>query len=206
MIILRFVLLVSFLLWIIPMRAESSFVPSTFHVDFEQIQKSSISKKERVSQGHMKFHHPNKLYFKVTSPDEVVFTTDGKLTYYYTAPFIEGEAGELTIQDSGKNSLTQFFSALSSGLESNKAYQVETLKDNQVKLSFENALKSELSMESATFEFESNTREFDKIKKLVLKQTDGVELTLVFKKIEVNAKVDKSIFEFTPPKNTNIIR
>lgn len=206
MLIVRFVLLVSFLLWIIPMRAESSFMPSTFQVDFEQIQKSSISKKDRVSQGHMKFHQPNKLYFKITSPDEVIFTTDGKLTYYYTAPFIEGEAGELTIQDTGKNSLTKFFSALNLGLESNKAYQVSSLNNNQVRLVFEKELKTELSMESAVLEFNSSERQFDKIKKITLKQTDGVELSLIFKKIEMNSKVDPAIFEFIPPANTNIIR
>jgi len=206
MTILRFILIVSLLMWMIPMRAHSSFVPQQFRVDFEQIQKSSLSKKDRISHGHMKFHHPNKLFFKVTSPDEVVFTTDGKLTYYYTAPFIEGEAGELTIQESGNNSLTKFFSALDSGLETNKTYKVDKLPGNKVKLSFEKELQAELSMESAVFEFEANDQKFDKIQKILLKQTDGVELTLIFKKVDVNTKIDPTIFDFTPPANTNIIR
>lgn len=206
MIVFRSVLVLILLLWFLPSRAYSSFVPSTFKLGFEQIQQSSLTNRERKSVGEMKFKSPNRLYFTVTSPDEVTFVTDGKLTYYYTAPFIEGESGELTIQESSDNILSQFFGSLAHGLTDNVNYKVELKGEMNAKIIFEADMARELGVDWAEFVFKSSTREFSNVEKLLLSQSDGTHLTLNFKELQTNVKLEDSVFNFTPPPNTKINR
>jgi outer membrane lipoprotein-sorting protein len=203
---IRSLLVVIVLLWLMPSRAMGSFVPSAFKVEFEQVQVSSLTKRERKSAGEMKYKAPNKLFFSVSSPDEVVFVTDGVLTYYYTPPFIEGEAGELTIQESSDNVLSRFFGSLSHGLATNPSYAVEKKSGKQALIKFEETIARDLGVKTAEFFFKGSKQEFSQIQKIHLAQLDGTELTLNFKKIQTDIKLDDTVFDFTPPANTKINR
>ncbi len=202
---LKAIVLLAFLLWLVPLRAAVSFVPESFVVDFQQIQKSSLTGSERKSNGVLKYKNPGMLYFHVQSPDEVIFVTNNKKTWYYTAPFIEGEEGELSVQDSHKNVLTSFFSSLSHGLKDNDNYTVADLTSNQVKISFKEKLKNDLNVVSALFQFKASKKEFSEISSILIEQEDGTKLTLDFKSVQTQVKLENEVFNFKAPPKTKII-
>lgn len=152
----------------------------------------------------MKYKSPNRLYFKINSPDEVVYVTDGQKTYYYTAPFIDGEAGELTIQDSSENVLARFFSSLKQGLKDGPEYTVEQIDEQKTKVSFKEAMKKEIGIDWASFTFKNKKRDFQQLDKIFLQQDDGTQLTLNLKDLKTNLELDDQVFKFVPPENTKI--
>ena len=91
--------------------------------------------------------------FESSTPSTVIFTSNGEKAWYYRAPFIEGEQGEVT-ETSAKNgnmSYIKFFDSLKNGLVTNKYYNV--VSSDVIKLKFNEASAKILGLKESNLSF-----------------------------------------------------
>ena len=185
----------------------SEFLPKSFSFDFEQVYKMSSSKKEKKNSGHVDYMYPGHIRFKVISPDQVEFVTNSQKTWYYTAPFIDGEPGELTERPRSKQMfLVNFFDQLKYGLNDNQNYKVEKINEGR-KLLFTKKAKEELGMIMAEIYFDGNKEDFNHIKKVILTYPDNNSTkqgVLTLSQVKTDLKFTTEHFVFKAPKNTII--
>ena len=89
--------------------SRNNFIPDTFKANFKQSYKSSLSGKEKVTEGHIEYFYPGRVRFEITSPDKTIFVSNPTTTWYYNAPFVDGEPGEVLIKKTGKNGYHKVF-------------------------------------------------------------------------------------------------
>ena len=181
-------------------RPVSKFLPGSFKAEFHQIHKSSITGKEKKSKGSLDYKYPSHIRFETTYPDNIVFVSNPEKTWYYTAPFMEGEPGELTVSKSNRNSLVKFFDLLKKGLRTNKMYSVtKNKKGNLIKFNEKN--KRDMGITSAQLSFQGAS-DFKNISEVHLIKTDKTQVHLQFKKVQPGLTFKSSHFVFKAPKNT----
>lgn len=196
-----------FLLIFAPMSlVAESFLPSSFHIEILQEYESALPGGEkRQSEGSIVYRYPGHIRFEITTPDKIVFVSDNKKSWYYTAPAIEGEPGELNISEASESGLSRFFDSLQYGLKTNESYAVEK-NENQVTLTFEQKVAQTLDIKKAVLSFKNSDQSFSNIQRVDLTYLDDHETQLVFKKINLDAKIDEGTFKFEVPANTRINR
>lgn len=186
--------------------AKADFLPQSFRTNFEQKYKSVVSKKEKVSLGSMDYSYPGKIRFELTNPEQTIFVSDAKTSWYYTAPFDPKEKGEVVIQDSNKLLITKFFDYLKKGLETNQAYKVEK-SSKDVVLVFSDKVANELNILKA--QLVSDVKEIKKlseIKEINLFYKDKKEVKLTFSSFIENVKFESNYFVFKIPQNTKEVK
>ncbi|MCO4792883.1 MAG: outer membrane lipoprotein carrier protein LolA [Bacteriovoracaceae bacterium] len=179
------------------------FLPGSFKADFSQEYKTSLKGKIKKSTGQIEYKYPSQIRFEVLAPDKVVFISNKKKSWYYQAPFIEGEPGELNIRKTGKNGLSRFFDILKKGLKTNKFYTVKN-KSEKSELKFVKTVAKELDIKEAQLVFKSKKREFNNIKNVELVYLDGHKIKLSFKGVKTGVPLKKERFVFKTPKNTRV--
>ena len=179
---------------------EDSFLPATFSSDFEQIQKSALSGKEKKSQGHIEYKYPSHIRFEVQKPDVIIFVSNPEMTWYYTAPFVQGEPGEVTVRPTGKLALAKFFDALKKGLVSNGLYTVSD-KADKVELEFNKKSQKELGITKALLNL-GGKKDFASLKSIELEKSDKAKVLLNFSNMKMGAEIKKERFIFVAPPNT----
>jgi outer membrane lipoprotein carrier protein len=182
-----------------------SFIPNKFSATFEQVYKSALTGKEKRSQGTIDYSYPGSIKLETQKPEKLIYVSNNKTTWYYTPPFIEGESGQVSIQQSSKNSLTKFLDLLRKGLKTNKYYSVKN-KKNEYIVSFKKSAQRDLGVKTATLVFSNKSAIFSKLKKIKMVQVDKKEKTLILSKVNRSPKFSKKYFEFKIPKNTKINR
>ncbi|MBT3584342.1 MAG: outer membrane lipoprotein carrier protein LolA [Halobacteriovoraceae bacterium] len=185
-------------------KVKNNFLPNSFKATFVQSFKSSLSGKIKKSRGNIAYRYPGNIRFETLKPSHIVFVSNREKTWYYTAPFLEGEAGELSVQKAGKNSLTRFFDVLKKGLKSNPLYKVKMIK-GETFLEFTKKTAREVGLRKAGLKFTGKAKAFKNLKSIdlyYLKKKKKVTLTL--NSILENQKFKNEDFKFTAPKNTKI--
>ena len=177
-----------------------NFLPPTFSTDFEQIQKSALSGKEKKSLGHIEYKFPSHIRFEVQKPDVIIFVSNPEMTWYYTAPFVQGEPGEVTVRPTGKLALAKFFDALKNGLQSNELYSVAE-KAGKVELQFNKKSQKELGITKALLSL-GEKKDFTNLKSMELEKTDKAKVLLNFSNMKIGADIKKERFIFVAPPNT----
>jgi len=184
------------------------FLPSTFKVDFAQEYKTSLKGKVKKSSGHIQYKYPSQIRFEVTKPDKVVFVSNEKKSWYYQAPFIEGEPGELNVRETGKTGLSRFFDVLKKGLKTNKFYEVKNKSEKsesiQTGIKFQEKFAKELDIKGAMITFNDKKRDFKNIKNMELTYVDGHKIKLHFTGMKTGLSMKAENFVFKAPKNTRI--
>jgi len=184
-------------------KKKASFLPNSFSAKFEQVYKSALSGKEKKSKGSLDYKYPGNIRFITKVPEEVVFVSNQTTTWYYTPPFIEGEPGELTIKESGKNVLSRFFDTLSVGLSSNRYYVVKGMERAR-KLKFKKNKVKEVGVKEAILRFKSNVATFKDLISVDLTYADNKKVSLKLSNLKIGAKFKKKHFTFKAPKNTKV--
>ena len=131
----------------------AEFLPKTFSAKFEQEYESTLKGKIKKGYGNIDYKFPGHIRFESSTPSTVIFTSNDEKSWYYRAPFIEGEQGEVT-ETSAKNgsmSYIKFFDSLKNGLVSNKYYAVES--GELVKLKFNEASAKILGLKESNLSF-----------------------------------------------------
>ena len=183
--------------------SKSSFLPKSFQTNFVQEYKSALKGKKRQSQGIIEYAYPSQIRFEVSKPDKLVYVSNEKISWYYTAPFMEGEPGTVSVRKSKKNGLHKFFDSLKNGLKSNKLYKV-TKKGMMATIKFEKKMAKELDIIEAQFKFNNKDMSFKSIQKILVTYTDQHKIKMDFKEIKLNVPFKKGHFVFKAPKNTRI--
>ena len=122
---LRVIFLIGLLVTIGLSADTKKFVPQKFFVQFKQVHKSSLTGKDRTALGSLKYSYPGKIRLQTKIPDDMTLVANGKTTWHYVPPFMEGESGHLTIQRGKSNNLSAFFDLIKKGLVSNSEYIVK---------------------------------------------------------------------------------
>lgn len=186
--------------------AYANFLPKTFTLNFEQEYTSTLKGKSKKGEGFLDYKYPGKVYFQIEKPEKLIFVSNGKKTWFYRFPFIEGEPGELVV-NAGKNAnqfFGKFFDSLNNGLVTNPLYDVKNEEFNS-KIIFSKNGQSELGIKEAAIIFIDKKKEFSQISEIELMTSESKKIKLKFKKVEMGKTIEDSKFEFTPPANTRVM-
>lgn len=190
-------LLVSFTL-------QAAEIPKQFKIQFQQKYKSKISNNVKSSDGFLVYAFPKKIRIEVSKPDQIVFVSNGKKSWYYRAPFIEGEPGEVVVNQGGDNLnlLANFFDILQSGFADNDHFR--TVKNGtKIELLFSAKFSQQMKMKSAELEFSDNSFNLMKLKKMKLNYLEAESGNFEIQSIQ-SATTDLKTFDFIIPPNTKV--
>tara|TARA_R110002072_G_scaffold534_1_gene3454 strand:+ start:78119 stop:78733 length:615 start_codon:yes stop_codon:yes gene_type:complete len=176
----------------------NAFSPKTFEAEFEQTRKSSLGK-IRKTKGKLLYMYPS--HIKLESP-EVTTVVNPQKTYFYQAPPIEGEPGELIISSTKDNFLIQAFDGLRKGLKSNKLYKVKKNK-NSVELNFSKDYAKKVDLKSLVLTFKGSVN-FKNLKSIIVVNLKNKKIEKSIKNLNENLKLSSSDFKFKAPENTRV--
>lgn len=183
--------------------AFAEFLPQSFSSKFEQEYTSTLKGKVKKGQGAIEYKYPGQIRFETNTPSTVIFVSNGKKSWYYRAPFIEGEQGEVTESKASEGSTIyiKFFDSLKNGLVSNDYYDVK--KGDFATLIFKAKTSRELGIKESILYFKNKTSQnFEDIDAIELVFPDGKKSKLKFVDLKVNHITEAGRFNFTPPANT----
>ncbi len=182
----------------------NSVYAEDFKLIFEQKYKSKISNKEKTSKGTLIYSFPKKIRIEIDKPDPVTFVSNGVKSWYYRPPFMDGEPGEVIVNQGGEslNLLASFFDSLQKGFEKNNAYEV-VKKGELVELSFYENFRKKIKVKKAMLSFSDKTLELSKLQKMELIYDNNEKGEFLINKFETQ-NLDIKTFEFIIPENTKI--
>lgn len=178
--------------------------PKAFKAHFTKIYKSKLSGKERKSSGIIEYAYPGMIKLEFSSPDKITFISDSKETWFYRAPLIAGEPGQLTKGRTSDLPLLKVFDLLKGGLKENKYYSIENKKGSYLLRVKENQ-KKYLKLDLLELIFnEKKEVNFDNLKEISLVKNDGQKVSFYLEKLIEVKSFPLSNFKFTSPPNTRI--
>ncbi|MGZ3787136.1 MAG: LolA family protein [Bacteriovorax sp.] len=185
--------------------AKAEFLPQSFSAKFEQEYVSILKGKTKKGEGSIEYKYPSNIRFETSTPSQVIFVSNGVKAWYYRAPFIEGEEGEVT-ETSAKESNSvyiKFFDSLKNGLSANALYDVKNAGDGTHVVTFKPKTAKEFGIKEAVLTFNSaKDKEFSELKKIDLLFPDGKKSSLTFVNLKVNPSFDGTRFNFVAPPKT----
>lgn len=187
--------------------AFAEFMPQSFSAKFEQEYISILKGTNKKGQGSIDYKYPSNIRFETSTPSQVIFVSNGVKSWYYRAPFIEGENGEVTVTSAkeGSSVYIKFFDSLKNGLSSNSLYDVKNAGDGMHVIIFKERAAKEFGIKEAILTFASvKDKEFSAVQKIDLLFPDGKKSTLRFKDLKVNPGFDAQKFNFVAPPKTTI--
>ena len=184
-------------------KGPSPWLPDSFSAKFTQIYLSAVSGKEQRGQGQLDYAYPGKIKFAADKPDPFIFTSNGQKTWYYYPPFIEGESGELSVQEQGNLWLNQFFDLLRYGPQTNDRYTA-TAQGLQWLLKFSSSTAKEVQAQQAQLKFKTKAKQFKELQEIVLLKANGQKVTFILEAMNLAPNLAAGYFDFTPPPKTKI--
>jgi len=202
----------SFLLILISTTISSSlraeFLPQSFSAKFQQEYISILKGKTKKGEGLIDYKYPGSIRFETSSPSPVVYVSNGNRAWYYRAPFIEGEEGEVseTSAKEGTSVYIKFFDSLKNGLTANSLYDVKNAGDGIHVVIFKSATAKEFGIKEAILMFNSKKdKNFSELQKVELLFPDGKKSSLTFVNLKINPGFDSTHFNFVAPPKTKKI-
>lgn len=190
--------------------AESSspadyFMPQSFSAKFEQEYISILKGNAKKGTGSIDYKYPSNIRFETSTPTQVVYVSNGVKSWYYRAPFIEGEEGEVSESSAkeGSSLYVKFFDSLKYGLKANALYDVKNAGDGMHVVIFKPKTAKEFGIKEAVLTFNSaKDKNFSELKKIDLLFPDGKKSTLRFMDLKINPPFDAQKFNFVAPPKT----
>jgi outer membrane lipoprotein-sorting protein len=186
----------------------AQFLPDSFKANYEERYLSATQNKEKKSNGVIHYQHPRKLRFEVIKPDPALFISNPQNSWYYTPPFIEGEEGQVVIQEPNKLILIKLLDVLRQGLVDNKFYKVK--KENiSATLFFNSPYEKEFKMDKVILHSFKKMAEVTNIKdlsELDLFYQNGQKVTLGFSQFESPVTFAADHFVFKVPPKTKVTK
>lgn len=190
---------------LISLSAHAEFLPQSFSAKFEQEYVSLLKGKTKKGEGSIDYRYPSNIRFETSTPSQVIFVSNGVKAWYYRAPFIEGEEGEITETSAkeGSSVYIKFFDLLKNGLTSNALYDVKNAGDGMHVMTFKAKAAKEFGIKEAILTFNSaKDKEFSELKKIDLLFPDGKKSSLTFSNLKINPAMEASKFNFQAPPKT----
>ena len=182
----------------------AGFIPKAFKGDFIQIKQTRRSTKKTPVK--IQYQFPKNIRMDVQDADNaVVYVCNAKKTWIYSPPFMKGEKGHVREGASSKYCYSKIFDALSSGLTSNKHYQVKKITETQYQLNFTSTAAEEIGFDEIKINFFKAPLTFENIDSLVMQNKDNKSpVTLKKQKLKLFKNLSSKTFIFEIPKNTEI--
>lgn len=186
--------------------AASDFLPQSFSAQFEQEYVSTLKSRVKKGNGKVDYQFPGKIRFETNTPSTVIYVSNAIKAWYYRAPFVPEEQGEVTITSAanGATPFTKFFDVLKNGLKSNSQYIVER-KENVSTLKFLKDASAEYGISEASIVFKDKGEAFKDIDYIELTFNDKKTSKLKFKDLKINNVNAAETFEFVIPANTKTV-
>lgn len=171
----------------------------TLTAEFTQKLKNATLGTTKESSGRIYIKRPNKFRWETHKPEASILVGNGKKAWFYTAPFREGEKGQVMVKRAADVQSQLAIDLLSGQSESNKDFKIKDLKD---RLSL-TPLKASGDIEHIELYIEKPT---NLVYKLVLFTRSGNETELTLKDVNLSPKLNDTMFDFVPPPNTEEIQ
>lgn len=168
--------------------------------EFTQTHKNPTLGSEKLSSGRLYIMRPNLFRWETLQPDPSVITTNGIRFWYYTPPFREGEKGQVSIRPAKDVPSQLAVDLLSGRADLAAAFRTKAIAPGHYELK---PLKPSGDVKRVELFLESQTNLVYKIR---LHTASGNETTIELKKLELGAKLSKSMFSFQAPPGTEVIR
>jgi len=187
--------------------AMAELIPKSFVGKFHEISKGSRGRTTKIPL-KIRYLAQGNIYYESFDEDgnlQLAYVCNPKKTIKYTPPFMEGEKGELYQGDSNKFCYSKIFDSLSKGLVDNKLYKVKN-SENQSIVIFNEAVRAQLGLQKINIVFKAknkdNLKDVKSMEFFLNQKPDPV--LIEFEKVELNQKLNKSLFDFQVPENTNV--
>ncbi len=184
---------------------QAEFLPQSFTAKFQQEYISILKGKTKKGEGLIDYKYPGSIRFETSSPSPVVYVSNGNRAWYYRAPFIEGEEGEVseTSSKEGSSVYIKFFDSLKNGLTANSLYDVKNAGDGMHVMIFKSITAKEFGIKEAVLMFNSKKdKNFSDLQKIELLFPDGKKSSLTFVNLKINPNFDSNHFNFVIPAKT----
>lgn len=179
----------------------SGFFPNSFKASFREERTGVLSKEKIINSGFVEYKYPGRLRFELEGPIATVLVVSPEKTWYYTAPVIEGEKGELRITATKKGSVGKVFDLMRGGIKNNENYRV-VREDNRYELILSEATGKELGVQKINLFFKE-AKEFRHLSRMDI-SSGGRLKSYFFRDIDPNANIPEVRFRFQTPANTNV--
>lgn len=187
--------------------AMAKFIPNSFVGDFYEVHKGSRGRVKKIPL-KIKYLAKGNIYYESFDEDgllQLAYVCNPKKTYKYTPSIFEDEKGELAVGDSNKFCYSKIFDSLGQGLKDNKLYKVEETKSGAT-INFEKNAEKQLGLKKINIVFKGEKKEtIEDIKSMEFYLNQKPDPVLIeFKSLNTQQKLNKTLFDFQVPKNTNI--
>jgi outer membrane lipoprotein-sorting protein len=187
--------------------AMAKFIPNSFVGDFYEIHKGSRGRVKKIPL-KIKYLAKGNIYYESFDEDgllQLAYVCNPDKTFKYNPPLFEDEKGELAIGDSNKFCYSKIFDSLSQGLKDNKLYKVKESKNLAI-INFEKDAEKQLGLKKINITFKGNEKaNIEDIKSMEFFLNQKPDPVLIeFKSVDTKQKLNKSLFKFQVPENTNV--
>ena len=179
-----------------------SFLPPSFRADYEQTIKKKISGKLKRAVGRIEYRYPGNIRFEQTRPENVIWVSNPKTTWFYQAPFVKGEPGNLRTTPTNAESPAKIFDLLKNGLKESHAYTVVKKSDHKIELIFK-PKKTPSKFQKAILTFRGSPV-FKNLRSIKMLEKNGNPLELTFQSLDIGVAFKPEHFVFVAPPNTRL--
>jgi len=169
---------------------------SNYSAQFEQFTKDQQGRKGEVSKGRMSVLRPNKFYWETITPFAQLIVSDGKYIWIYDEDLEQATRKQVKADET--NGAALILNGNVAAL--NRKFTISQLIDRGDEKLFELAPKTESNFESIQLFFVGKT-----LQELMLTDILGKQTSILLSNAQLNQTFESSLFEFEPPKGTDIM-
>ena len=168
---------------------------------FDQVTDIKATKQIKKAEGKIWIKRPNKLRWETINPEPNILVSDGKTFWFYTPPFEKGDRGQVIIKKTAQVQ-TQFLNALLSGTFdfADGSTTIETKSPHEFILKPKNGTAGDVKTAEISIDPVKHT-----VSQLILTHTSGNRTEIKLKEINLNSKLEESLFRFVPDHDTDKI-
>jgi len=181
------------------MKIEKKYAASsTISAHFSQTDHNKSLDRKKISSGKIFVKRPGKIRWETEAPDPNLLVSNGKIFWFYTPPFDEGESGQVIERRS-----SEVQSRLATALLSGDFSKVSGIKAQQKNPSTflikpKSGTAGTVIQAFITLDLSKNL-----IQKVTLQHRGGNESEITLSEIELGQPLADALFVFTAPPNTD---
>ncbi|MEW6056221.1 MAG: outer membrane lipoprotein carrier protein LolA [Bdellovibrionota bacterium] len=172
----------------------------TLTAEFHQVQRNLALGTEKKSSGRLFIKSPDMFRWQTVDPEPSILVSNGKKVWYYTPPFRKEEKGQVLVRRTAETQSKLAIDVLSGQSKLEKNFNIESLEPRKYRLV---PLKPTADIEHIELHLESPT---DLVYKLILFTKTGNQTELTLKGTTLGPRLPDTMFNFTPPPNTEEVQ
>lgn len=196
-------------LFLLPLQVfAANFVPSSFSAQYEETQKSLISGKLKKTFGAIDYKFPGNIRLELKTDPAIAFVANNEQTWYYTAPAVAGEQGQVSISKGSSHPVTKFLDSIKNGIEGSKIFTTKW-ENQDLKLTFNPEAQKEYSLKEVILHAKTNNRNVTSINDfdiITLHNVSGAQTHIKFIEIKEGVNFPAKHFVFSIPAKTKITK